>query len=139
MITCSTTKHFHFSQLVCFSKPFPSYRRFLTPLQQTAFRKPSDKRRNCSKLAISPYSTMFTTFSHRLSIQLWRFSIFRQNMFKVVCCIIVVWGKGLMTAKALIRVHHLPYQPEPVILWCNFHTNQLSSDVTSIPTSYPLM
>ena len=39
---------------------------------------------------------MFSTFSHRLSIQLWGFSIFLQNMFKVFCCRIVVWGKGLM-------------------------------------------
>ena len=38
---------------------------------------------------------MFSTFSHRLSIQLQRFSIFWQNMLKVVCCRIVVWGKGL--------------------------------------------
>ena len=47
-----------------------SYRRFLTPLQQTAFRKHCDKRRNCSKKAISPFATIFSTFSHRLSIQL---------------------------------------------------------------------
>ena len=38
---------------------------------------------------------MFSTFSHRLSIQLYRFSTFWQNMFKVVCCRIVIWGKGL--------------------------------------------
>ena len=38
---------------------------------------------------------MFSTFSHRLSIQLKRFSIFWQKMFKVVCCGIVVWSKGL--------------------------------------------
>ena len=38
---------------------------------------------------------MFSTFSHRLSIQLKRFSIFLQNMFKVVCCRIVISGKGL--------------------------------------------
>ena len=77
-------------------EPFPSYRRFLTTLQQTAFRKHSDKRRNCSKRAISPFATMFSTFCHRLSIQLWRFSVFWQNTFKVVCCRIVVWGKGLI-------------------------------------------
>ena len=33
---------------------------------------------------------------HRLSIQLCRFSMFRQNTFKVVCCRIVVWGKELI-------------------------------------------
>ena len=53
-----------------------------------AFWKHSDKRRNCSKQAISPFSTMFSTFSHNLFC--W------QNMFKVVCCRIVVWGKGLI-------------------------------------------
>ena len=70
--------------------PFPSCRRFLTPLQQTAFWKHSDKRRNCTKRAISTFATMFSTFCHRLSIQLWRFSMFWQNMFKVVCC--RIWG-----------------------------------------------
>ena len=40
-------------------------------------------------------ATMFFAFSHRLIIQLWRFSIFWQNMFKVICCRIVVWEKGL--------------------------------------------
>ena len=42
----------------------------LTPLQQTAFWKHSDKRRNYSKQAISHFATMFSTFSHRLSILL---------------------------------------------------------------------
>ena len=51
-------------------KPFPSYRRFLMPLQQIAVWKHSDKRRNCSKQAIYPFNTMFSTFSHKLSIQL---------------------------------------------------------------------
>ena len=46
------------------------YRRFATPLQQKTFWKHSDKRRNCSKQAISPFAAMFSTFSHRLSIQL---------------------------------------------------------------------
>ena len=68
----------------------------MTPLQQTAFWKHSDKRRNCTKRAIAPFATMFSTFCHRLSIQLWRFSMFWQNTFKVVCCRIVVWGKGLI-------------------------------------------
>ena len=34
------------------------------------FLKTNDKRRNCSKRAISPFATMFSTFSHRISIQL---------------------------------------------------------------------
>ena len=72
---------------------FPSYRRFLTPLQQTAVWKHSDKRRNCSKRAISPFDKMFSAFSHSLFIQLQGFSIFLQNLFKVVCSRIVVWGE----------------------------------------------
>ena len=48
---------------------FPSYSRFLTPLQQTAFWKHSDNRWNCSNREISPFATIFSTFSHRLSIQ----------------------------------------------------------------------
>ena len=42
---------------------------WLVPLQQTAFWKHSDKRRNCTARAISPFATMFSTLSHRLSIQ----------------------------------------------------------------------
>ena len=42
---------------------------------------------------------MFSTFSHRLS----RFSNFRQNIFKVVCCRIVRWGKRLIKTIYLAR------------------------------------
>ena len=82
---------------------------FLTPLQQTAFWKHSDKRRNCSKRAISPLATMYSTFSHRLPFQLLRFSIFWQNMFKVVCFRIVVWGKGLMEIQLLFAANNKSY------------------------------
>ena len=75
--------------------PFPHIVAFWRLCEQTAFWKHSDKRRNCTKRAISPFATMFSTFSHRTSIQLKRFSMFWQNMFKVVCCSIVVWGIGL--------------------------------------------
>ena len=40
--------------------PLPMYRRFLTPLQQTTLVN-TDKRRNCSKQAISSFATMFST------------------------------------------------------------------------------
>ena len=78
-------------------KPFTRYKRGFIRLQQTtlknilclnmykktllptAFWKHSDKRRNCTKRAISPLDTMFSTFCHRLSVQLWKFSIFWQN------------------------------------------------------------
>ena len=39
------------------SEPILSYRRFLMPLQQTAFWKHRDKRGNCSKRAISHFNT----------------------------------------------------------------------------------
>ena len=39
--------------------------------------------------------------------QLWRFSMFWQNTFKVVCCRIVVWGKGLK--KSYIRTISIKY------------------------------
>ena len=77
------------------------------PLQQRAFWKHSDKRRNCTKHAISPFATMFSTF--RLSIQLWRFSMFWQNTFKVVCCRIVVWGKGLIKSNLYLFPGTLSY------------------------------
>ena len=56
--------------LTLIHQPFPSYICFLKPMQQRAIWKHSDKRRNCSERAISPFDTMFSTFSRRLSIQL---------------------------------------------------------------------
>ena len=76
--------------------PFPSYKRFLTTLQQTAFWKHSDKRRNFSRREISPFATMFST--HKFISYPFNYTEFRffwQNLFKVVCCKIVVWGKGI--------------------------------------------
>ena len=35
--------------------------------------------------------------------KLWRFSMFWQNMFKVIWCRIVVWGKGLRGITGLMR------------------------------------
>ena len=84
-----------YSHVLCFCVLQHNYvLSFLTPLQQMDFWKHIDKRRNCTKRAISPFATMFSTFCPRLSIQLWRFSMFWQNTFKVVCCRCVVWGKG---------------------------------------------
>ena len=62
------------------------------------------------KLIVNPFphidafcrlcSRQLSTISHRLSIQLWKFSMFWQNTFKVVCCKIVVWWKELtLTSK----------------------------------------
>ena len=80
---------------VFFVNPFPHIDAFWRLCSRRLFGKHSDKRRNCTESAISPFATIFSTLSHRLSIQLWRFSMFWQNTFKVVCCRIVVWGKGL--------------------------------------------
>ena len=60
--------------------PFPHMDIFLRLCSRRLFEY-SDKRRNCSKLAIFPFATMFPSLSHRLSIQLQRFSIFLQNTF----------------------------------------------------------
>ena len=53
----------------------------------------------------SPFATMFSTFSQSLSIQLQRFSICWQTMFKVVSCRIVVWGKGLINITGKYKVN----------------------------------
>ena len=58
----------------------PSYRRFLTPLQQMAFWKQSDKRR------ISPFATIFSTFSYRLSIQFYLLRKHVQSRLLQNCC-----------------------------------------------------
>ena len=98
-----------------------SYRRFLTPLQQTAFWKHSNKRRNCTKHAISPFVTMFFTFSLRLSIQLWRFSIFWQRLFKVVCCRIALCEKGLNESTIIELVwKHVGDQRRNCLFWAIF-------------------
>ena len=95
IITEKSWKHCGYKGEIVRFNPFPHIDAFWRLCSRKLFWKHSDKRRNCSKRAISPFDTMFSTFSHRLSIQLKRFSMFWQNMFKVVCCRIVVWGKGL--------------------------------------------
>ena len=42
-----------------------------------------------------------------ISYPLWRFSMFLQNKFKVFCCIIVVWGKGLIKSWIRLFLDHL--------------------------------
>ena len=94
--------------------PFPSYRRFLTPLQQIAFWKHSDKEES----AISPFATMFTTFCHRLSIQLWRFSMFWQNAFEVVCYRMYVLAKHIFGFCIFNWKHHVYVK----LYWIYIHT-----------------
>ena len=75
--------------------PFPSYKRFLTPLQQTAFWKHGDNRRSCSRRAISPFVTMFSTLFNYWTFILREFKKKLGYVFKVVCCRFVVCGKRL--------------------------------------------
>ena len=67
-------KHIHLGmRLTCvdtFVNPFPHIDSFWHLCSRRLFWKHSGKRRSCSKQAISPFATMFSTFSHRLSIQL---------------------------------------------------------------------
>ena len=72
--------------------PFPSYKRFLTPLQQTTFWKHSNKKRHKQFFLLPQCFTLLVIgypFNYR------DFSIFWQNMFKVICCRIAVRGTGL--------------------------------------------
>ena len=59
-----------------------------------SFGKHCGKRRNCTKRAISPFATMFSTFSHRLSIQLWRFLCFDKIRSKSSAAELSYEGKG---------------------------------------------
>ena len=92
--------------------PFPHIDAFWRLCSRQLFENIVGKRRNCTKRAISPFATMFSTFCHRYSIQLWRFSFFWQNMFKVVCCRIAIWGKGLMN-----KVENNPFKLADTF-WC---------------------
>ena len=59
----------------------------------TAFWKHSDKRKNCSKRAISPFSTMFSTFSHRIYPFNYRYFLF----FDKICSktsAVELWYEG---------------------------------------------
>ena len=69
---------------------------FLMPLQPTAYWKHVDKRRNCSKQAISPSVTMISTLFNYCTFIQRQFPIFFGYDFKVICCRIVECGKGLI-------------------------------------------
>ena len=62
LLIWSNQRHIMVTSELCWfyhMTPFPSYKRFLMPVQQTAFWKRSDKKRNCSKQAISPFASVF--------------------------------------------------------------------------------
>ena len=73
---------------------FPHIDAFWRLCSRQLFKNTVTKEEIAQNMQFFPFATMFSTFSHKLSIQLWRFSIFWQNTFKVVCRI-AVWGKGL--------------------------------------------
>ena len=89
------------------------------PLQQMAFWKHSDKRRICSKQAISRFATMFSTFSHRLSIQLKRFPTFWQNMFKVVGCKISRMRERVKNSDRTITRVKIPVEARFIYTFCS--------------------
>ena len=87
-VNCGSTQNFVISkclQMGGFLRyyPFPSYKCFLMPLQQTVFWKHSDKRRNCSKQAISIFATMFYTFT--LLVMVYPFN-YRDFLFLAHLC-----------------------------------------------------
>ena len=59
------------------------------------FWKHCDKRRNCSKQAISPFATMFSTFFSNYTFIYWYCPSFCLDIFRVVGCRFVVCRKGL--------------------------------------------
>ena len=64
--------------------PFPHINAFWRLCSRQLFENIVTKEEN----AFSDFATMFSTLHHRSSI-------FWQTLFKVFCCRIVVWGKGL--------------------------------------------
>ena len=58
--------------------------------------KHRDKKRNCSKQAISPFDTIFSiTFNKSSFREIFHFPYYCWDVFKVVVCRFVVCGKGL--------------------------------------------
>ena len=68
--------------------------------------KRCDKRRNCSWWAISPLATMFSTLFNDYTLICGDISHFCQYVFKVVSCIIVVCGKGLIPLLLKLTLTH---------------------------------
>ena len=79
---------------ICFN-PFPHIDAFWhLELQKIAFWKHGNKKRNCSKQAISPFVTMFSNLFNYCTF-IWSELInFFGSVFKVVSCRFFVCGKG---------------------------------------------
>ena len=83
---------FHYIRLF---NPFPHIDAFWRLCSRRRFENIVTKEEIAQNVQFLLLPQCFSTFCHRLSIQLWRFSTFWQKTFKVVCCRIAVWGKGL--------------------------------------------
>ena len=81
--------------LISVFNAFPHIDAFRRHLQQTTFWKHCDKRWNCSRRAISPFATMFSTLLNYYTFINRDVSNLSALYFKVVCRRYVVWGKGL--------------------------------------------
>ena len=60
------------------------------------FWKHCDKRRNCSKQAISPFATIFSISLSNNTYNCKMFPYFWVDIFNVICCRFAVCGKGLI-------------------------------------------
>ena len=65
-------------------------------LQQTTFWKHCDKIRNCSKRAISPFITMFSTLLNNYGLIYRKLPDFFRYVFEGVCCIFAVCWNWLI-------------------------------------------
>ena len=97
----------------------------MTPLQQTAFWKHGDKRRNCSKQAISPFATMFSYFFSKYTLTYRDFLYFCSHVSKVVCCVFVACGIGLRP------VYNLDTKLQRHGMFRHLLTNLLTDDCSS--------
>ena len=73
------------------------------------FWKHNGKRRNCLEWGISPFATKFSTLFNNSTFVSRDFPNLCLYVFKVVCCGVLVWGKGLMKVWLLNRNELHPY------------------------------
>ena len=85
-------KYLIFFEKYDFLNPFPHVDNFWH-LCSRQLLKLCDKRRNCSKQAIPPFATKFSTFFSICTYNKRAFPYFLVDIFKVVCCRFVICGK----------------------------------------------
>ena len=81
---------------------FPSYKRFLTPLQETTFVNIAAKEVIAHNDKCSPLATMLSVLFNDYTLFLQRYSIFCKDVFKVVYCRCVVNGKSVFNDQYLM-------------------------------------